>query len=255
MSTESITLLLANYNNGQYLRECLDSVLAQTSARWQCIVLDDASTDDSREVYAEYGDEPRIRIEHNPENLGYIGTLQRLIAKAETDIVGLLDPDDALSEEAVETILAAYEANPEAGFVYSNFWYCDAKLQPLRHGFCHPIPPSRSSLDMDCVSHFKTFRKRVYEETTGYDAAILYAEDKDLVLKMEEAAPLVHVEGLLYLYRLLPSSQSHGAKRKVGKRSYARARRLARRRRTERGLPMSLRQRVLGWLDGILHPG
>ena len=85
MSTESITLLLANYNNGQYLRACLDSVLAQTSDRWRCIVLDDASTDDSAEVYAEYEGEPRIRIEHNPENLGYIGTLQRLIAMAETD--------------------------------------------------------------------------------------------------------------------------------------------------------------------------
>lgn len=252
MSSESITLLLANYNNGQYLRACLDSVLAQTSSRWRCIVLDDESTDDSREVYAEYVDQPRIQVEYNPKNLGYIRTLQRLISMAETDVVGLLDPDDALVPEAVETILRAYDTNPRAGFVYSNFWYCDAELERLRPGFCRPIPPSKSSLDMDCVSHFKTFRKSVYETTAGYDEAILYAEDKDLVLKMEEAAPLLHVDPLLYLYRLLPSSQSHGAKRKVGKRSYAMARRQARQRRAKQGYPMSPKQRLLRSLDRLL---
>ena len=106
---------------------------------------------------------------------------------------------------------------------------------------------------MDCVSHFKTFRKTVYEETAGYDEAILYAEDKDLILKMEEAGPIVHVDSLLYLYRLLPTSQSHGAKRKVGKRSYALARRLARRRRADRQLPMSLKQKAMRLVDRLLH--
>jgi glycosyltransferase involved in cell wall biosynthesis len=250
-----MTLLLANYNNGQYLSQCLDSVLAQTSSRWHCIVLDDASTDHSREIYAKYADEPRIRVEYNPKNLGLIGTLKRLISMAETDIVGILDPDDALVPEAVETILSAYELNPQAGFIYSNFWYCDADLKMLRPGFCRPIPSSKSSLDMDCVSHFKTFRKTVYDGTAGYDEAILYAEDKDLVLKMEEAAPIVHVEPLLYLYRLLPSSQSHGPKRKVGKRSYALARRRARQRRANQGYPMSPMQRLLRFLDGLLHKG
>lgn len=135
MSNETITLLVANYNNGPYLRECIESVLAQTCSSWRCIIVDDASTDESAEIYAEYADEPRIRVEYNPQNLGFIGTLKRLISLAETNLLGLLDPDDALTEDAIQIMLAAHETYSDAGFVYSNCWYCDSDLNPLRHGF------------------------------------------------------------------------------------------------------------------------
>jgi len=249
MSEDRITLLLANYNNGQYLRQCLDSVGAQKSEHWNCIILDDASTDHSSEVYAEYAHEPRIRVEHNTNNLGLIRTQKKLIAMAETDIVGILDPDDALGPDAVEQILAAYKAHPEAGFVYSNFWYCDSDLNRGKPGFSRSIAPSSSCLDEDCVSHFKTFRRSAYYETSGHDESMLYAEDKDLILKLEEVTPMVYVDALLYFYRVLPESQSHGFKRKTSRRNHAHARRLARSRRMTRGIPMSLKQRVLHFID------
>ena len=253
MPNETITLLVPNYNNGPYLAECLDSLLAQTCERWRCIILDDASTDASAEIYPRYAGDPRIRVEHNPENLGLIGSLRRLISMAETDLIGLLDPDDALVSHAIETMLEAHESHQDAGFIYSNFMYCDETLERLRPGFSRPIPPGRTSLDVDCISHFKTFRKSVYERTEGYDEAILYAEDKDLVLKMEEAAPVHFVDAELYRYRLLASSQSHGPKRAIGKSNFALARRNARRRRAAAGLPMSPKQRLLRVLDGLLH--
>lgn len=106
---------------------------------------------------------------------------------------------------------------------------------------------------MDLVSHFKTFRKHIYKQTEGYDEAILYAEDKDLILKIEEAAPVYYVDTRLYLYRLLPSSHSYGPKRKIGKRNYALACRNARRRRTAVRISMSFKQRALYVLDRLFH--
>ncbi len=251
MGSSSITLLMANYNNGPYLRTCFDSVLAQTSDRWQVLLIDDASTDNSQEIYEEYREQPNFTFRTNEENLGYIGTLKRLIKEAETDIVAIIDPDDALVETAVEQLMNTWDANPDSGFIYTNFWYCDAELNKERPGFCRAIPKGKSSLDKNCVSHIKSFRCSVYDQTAGYDESILYAEDKDLVLKMEEAGPMVFVDEPLYLYRVLPSSQSHGKRRAVGKKNYELARRRARARRIEKGIPMSPYQRCLAFIDRL----
>jgi hypothetical protein len=92
-----------------------------------------------------------------------------------------------------------------------------------------------SNLETLSTSHFKTFRKSVYEQTEGYDEEILYAEDKDLVFKMEEVTRLYMVNEPLYCYRELESSESHGGGRsKQSERSYWKARENAYKR---RGLP------------------
>ena len=90
-----ITYLVANYNNGKYIRECLDSLHAQSSSAWHCLIGDDNSTDDSLNVIKSCLNE-KIEVIENHENLGKSRTLARLVDQASTDIVGILDPDDAL---------------------------------------------------------------------------------------------------------------------------------------------------------------
>lgn len=228
---ESITLLMANYNNGQYLEQCLESILDQTSPWWKLIIADDQSTDNSEDIYQKYLHYPQIIILFNQQNLGYIKTLKKLIREADTDIVGIVDPDDKLEKNCVKKVLEYYHQIPDTGFLYTNFWYCDENLTVEKKGYCRAIPKDKTALQYDWVSHFKTFRKSVYEKTSGLDESIIYAEDKDLVLKMEEVTDLHFLDLELYYYRVKPDSQSHGKKRKISKRNYKKAKRRARFRR------------------------
>lgn len=220
MNKEIITFLIANYNNSQYLDECIQSIENQNSDRWLILICDDASTDDPECIYQKHRKNTKIKIIENEKNLGYIATLIRLIDSATTDKIAILDPDDAITETCVKDVMEYYDLNKSAGFVYTNFWYCDKNLTKKKLGYCKEIPKNSTVLENDWVSHLKTMSKKVYYLTEKYDTNILYAEDKDLILKMEEKTNLFFIDKPLYLTRVLEESQSHGENRDIGIKNY-----------------------------------
>ena len=212
------SVLMANYNNGMYIAAAIESVLRQTHKNWELVIVDDASTDNSEEIIRRYLQDERIRFFKNKNNLGYIETLRRLIQNSFSDILGILDSDDALSEDAVESILEGYRNHPDCGLMYSQFMYCDEDLKPLRLGFSGTIPAGKSDLECTVVSAFRTFKKYTFLETEGLDDDILYAEDQDLYFKMEEITKLLFLDKVLYHYRILPRSQGNDPKKaRIGK--------------------------------------
>src|SRR6516225_7688773 len=66
----SVSVIVPNYNHARYLRRRVDSIVDQTYQDFELILLDDCSTDGSREVLQSYADDPRVRIEFNDENTG-----------------------------------------------------------------------------------------------------------------------------------------------------------------------------------------
>ena len=64
------SVLIANYNNGKYLMDAIDSIRRQTYTHWEIILVDDASTDNSKELYKELEKDNRIHIYYNEENRG-----------------------------------------------------------------------------------------------------------------------------------------------------------------------------------------
>lgn len=203
------SVLMANYNNAKYIAEAIQSILEQTFKDWELVLVDDCSTDNSTEVIEPYLKDERIRLLRNKTNLGYIATLKRLIYEARAEILGILDSDDAITNDALEAIYNAYDKNPDCGFVYSQFVWCDSDLNPKSKGFCAPIQASKSNLHCDCVSAFRTFKKKDYFKTEGLDEGITYSEDKDLIFKMEEVTKMLFVDKAIYKYRTLPDSQSN----------------------------------------------
>ena len=77
MSNENISILITNYNSALYIEECVNSVLSQTSGRWDIYIVDDASTDSSKEIYGKYLHNQKISIIYNKKNLGYIRSLKK----------------------------------------------------------------------------------------------------------------------------------------------------------------------------------
>jgi glycosyltransferase involved in cell wall biosynthesis len=236
---ETITYLLANYNNENYLRDCLNSLLEQTDKHWLALICDDASNDHSIKIINLYLND-QITLIRNEQNQGYTRTLKRLIEMATTDIVGILDPDDLLHPEATKAILDVYNQQPTAAFVYTRFQYVTQSLH--NGGFCPRT--GTTSLGNGFIGALRTFRRQLYYRTEGLDEMILYAEDRDLVYKLEEMTEPVFIDRVLYQHRMVPTSQSHGKKNhEIGLRSHQIARKNALQRRKITG-----KEKQIYWL-------
>lgn len=235
------SVLMASYNNSQYIGRAIESVINQTFKEWELVIVDDSSTDKSVEVIKTYLTDGRVKFFRNRRNIGYIRTLRRLINESRSAILGILDSDDVLKNDALEKMYEAHVRNPDCGFIYSNFVFCDRDLNPVKEGFCMALPqiPDRKTiLRYDIVGPFRTFRRDTYFRTPGYDDEILYAEDKDLTLKMEEVTEFLYIDEVLYFYRVLSDSQSHdSAKKGMMKSSYYLAKYNAYRRRLGTEIP------------------
>jgi glycosyltransferase involved in cell wall biosynthesis len=233
---EKITYLVANYNNGKYIQDCIDSLNHQTDPNWLCLILDDHSTDNSLNIIKSYLND-KIQLLTSESNVGYILVLKKLIESAKTDIVAILDSDDALYPEATENLLKVYRENPEAGFVYSKSRNFDEKLKVPFDILGKAVPLKKTSLQEGFISHIKSFRIRCYRKTEGIDDSILYAEDRDLIYKLEEVTAPIFIDKVLHKHRLVPNSQSTSrSKIEIGTFNHFRAVRNAIIRRRIRGI-------------------
>jgi glycosyltransferase involved in cell wall biosynthesis len=100
-----VSIVIPNYNYGRYLRIAIDSALAQTYSPLEVIVVDDGSTDNSREVIESYGDRITPIIKANG---GHGSALNAGYAKSRGEIVIFLDADDELMPDAVEQVVKAW---------------------------------------------------------------------------------------------------------------------------------------------------
>ena len=126
------SVLVANFNNGKFFRDCYQSILSQTYTDWEVIILDDKSTDDSLQIIREItGGDDRFRIFEHPHNEG-VGVIKaKLIELATGDICGFVDPDDAILPKAIENAVAVFRNNPKTVLTYSMLMKCDKDLQPV----------------------------------------------------------------------------------------------------------------------------
>lgn len=200
-----ITVLIANYNNGRFFKDCFDSLIKQTLVEWEAIILDDASTDDSLEVIRNITkNDSRFTIYTNESNKGIGYTKRRLIELSTSEICGFLDPDDVLISSALEIVFNAHIQNPEVGLVYSNFVYCDDQLNEVRvHKAAQITALDEKYLNFNAeITSFATLKKSIYNKTSGIDISLKIAEDKDWYMKMCEVAPVKYIDENLYLYRV-----------------------------------------------------
>lgn len=104
-SNISISILIPVYNVQSYLKECLDSILLQIDNSAEVIVMNDASTDDSRKILAMYEKHEKITIIDAPYNRGLSGTRNALLKLANNNYVWFLDSDDVLYQNAYNTVV------------------------------------------------------------------------------------------------------------------------------------------------------
>lgn len=152
MSKPLASILVNNYNYGRFLREALDSALGQTYPHTEVIVVDDGSTDESREIIASYGG--RI-IPVLKENGGQASALNAGFAASRGEIVCFLDADDVFLPEKVAEIISVFKRDQGIGCCFHPYSLVEVGTDPLDTGTVLEANDEGTSRRWDLRSHIK----------------------------------------------------------------------------------------------------
>jgi Glycosyl transferase family 2 len=128
LSRPLVTILINNYNYAAFVGAAIESALAQTWEPLEVLVVDDGSTDGSREVISQFGN--AVRAIYKP-NGGQASAFNAGFSKSQGEIVTFLDADDLLLETTVAQVVDAFLHHPDAGLIQYRVEITDADGTPL----------------------------------------------------------------------------------------------------------------------------
>ena len=113
MTSELVSICVPTFNSSAYVIATIESILDQTYPRWELIVADHGSTDNTWEVLQRYSNDPRIQLEQAPPGGGAQANWNRVTNKAHGRYIKLVCADDPLRRDCVERQVAVLESNPD----------------------------------------------------------------------------------------------------------------------------------------------
>lgn len=197
------SVLIANYNNGNYLMEAIESVKLQSYTNWEIIIVDDGSTDNSHELYREFEKDNRIHIYYNYVNRGCGFTKRRCVEMASGEICGFLDPDDTLLVKAIEIMVNEHQLNANYSLIYSRCYLCDTNMKIVGENKFIELKKDNDYLNNRWLGamNFCAFKKVFYDKTIGISDYIKAGVDQDLYFKLEEVGEFRMLDVFTYNYR------------------------------------------------------
>jgi glycosyltransferase involved in cell wall biosynthesis len=212
-----VSVLIPNHNYGRYLGTAIDSALGQSHPDIEVVVVDDGSTDDSRDVIRSYGE--RVVAVLQPKR-GQVPALNAAFEASHGDFICLLDADDVFLSSKVERVLGAWRRRPQACLVHHRMQIIDAVGRPLHKPFPRRVMEgdlrervARSGgwflhAPSGALSFPRSFAQRLFPVPTDAGAGSGGPEvDTYLASPAAMVAPVAAVPEALTLYRI------HGANR------------------------------------------
>jgi glycosyltransferase involved in cell wall biosynthesis len=205
-----VSVIIPNYNQAQYVRDAIQSVLDQTLRSFEIVVVDDGSTDNSREVVAAFGSQVRYIWQ---ENQGLAGARNTGIRAARGEFIGLLDADDQWLPTFLEIMFALTDQHPEAAVYYCCARGMDVDGHDLPQIFGGPDRPPDTMYQTLLRANFLipstiVMRRSIVMDAGLFDQRLRSCEDWDLWLRMLPEHLFVGMSACLVRYRLHGSSLS-----------------------------------------------
>jgi alpha-1,3-rhamnosyltransferase len=211
--TPLVTVVVLNFNYAGYALECLDSVRAQTYPNIQLVVIDDGSTDGSRDILRTWVDAhwPEAVTDLSDENHGLQARVAQGLELADGCYYQIFSTDDRMMSHKIATQVARLEADPEVALCYSDMMLIDrdghrlgrralddarAAGNPPRSGWVLDRALARAGF---CAPSW-LLRRDAVRAVGGYDAHI-YTEDTPLLVKLAPHYRFIYVDDPLVEYR------------------------------------------------------
>ena len=165
-----LSIIIAAYNHEKFVRELLESLLAQTFQDFELIAIDDGSSDKTPDILAEY--EPRIRLIRQ-KNQGVVAARMRGIKESSGEYACFVDSDDKICPDRFERQIKILDDHPDVGLVYGDAIIIDEEGRE-RGRFSELYPPFLENVarNLFCKYCFipaitATFRRSVFDQTNG----------------------------------------------------------------------------------------
>jgi hypothetical protein len=209
--THRVTVLMPVYNGQRYLREAIESILAQTFRDFEFLIINDGSTDRSREVICSYRD-ARIRLVDNGRNLGLTPSLNRGLEIAAGEFIARQDADDISAPERLAKQVAFLEAQPDTVLLGTGYTKIAAEGHALHE---QSLPCDCTALRWALLFHCPfvhsaaMLRKSpVLREIGFYDETFRYAQDYDYWSRIARRLAVANLAEPLVKYRVSDFSMS-----------------------------------------------
>ncbi|NPC55779.1 glycosyltransferase [Caenimonas soli] len=202
-----LTLVTPAYNQGNYLAETIDSVLAQDYAAIDYQVIDDGSTDSTPQVLERYAG--RLQAERQA-NLGQVRTLNKGWARASGKYLGYLSSDDTLYPRAVSKLIAVLEADPGIACVFPDADLIDEQSRVIKRGVCRPFDLAELVVRQECyIAPGAIFRRSAFEAVGGWKPELRLAPDREFWMRLATQGRIHFHQESLAGYRMHPKSISY----------------------------------------------
>jgi glycosyltransferase involved in cell wall biosynthesis len=204
-----VSVVIPVYNAELFVAQAIESVLAQTYPHYELIVVNDASTDGTAEVLARYQGHPKVRIHHNPTNLGMAPNWNKGLSLARGDLVAKLDADDFYEPGFLEEIVPVFQRHPTVGLVFSgvNLIRSDGRVTRRRRYLTPWVRSGHKFLRQllhACVIRSPTVcvRRVCYEHLGGFLPEMKLHADWEMWVRIAAHYDVGYVARCLASYRL-----------------------------------------------------
>jgi glycosyltransferase involved in cell wall biosynthesis len=199
------TAIVPTYNRAHYLGDTLDSILAQTIAPAQIIVVDDGSSDATRSIIERYGSSISYIYKDNGGKAEALNTAMRF---AGGEYIWIMDDDDLAEPDALEQLWKCLRANPRAGFVFgehSHFSVDEAEQVHVRMSKrpSFKLDKLYPSLLAECFIFQPEMlvRRQCYAEVGPFDNSLVRSQDYDMLLRLSKKYKAAQVDHIVFRQR------------------------------------------------------
>jgi glycosyltransferase involved in cell wall biosynthesis len=224
-----VSVIVPNYNHAQFLRQRIQSVLDQTFQDFDLTYLDDASSDDSNAVFAEFDCQPRIKAIYNDRNSGSpFKQWNKGVRATQGEYIWIAESDDVAHPDFLAALVPILDENPQVGLVYSQSCQIDRNnviiAETLRY-WVEDLSPDRWHHDFiasgitECQKYlvFKNtipnasavlIRRSIYEAIGGADESLFLTGDWMTWIRMLLKSDMAFCDRVLNSFRTHQSSVS-----------------------------------------------
>lgn len=207
MTRPLVSVLMPVYNASRFLREAVDSVLAQTYPAFELIAIDDASTDDSYAQLVQYAArDARVRVFRQPRNLGIVAARNRAFAEAHADAryYAILDSDDVALPERLAQQVAFLEAHPDHALVGGHTLIIDERSREIgiRHYPTDYASICRTITRYNPIAQPAVMLRRSMLEPAPYHPDFPRCQDYELWLRLASQHPIANLDRPVLRYRV-----------------------------------------------------
>jgi glycosyltransferase involved in cell wall biosynthesis len=203
MGNPTVSVIMAAYNHASYIAQAITSVLSQSWQDLELIVIDDGSTDRTREVVTAFADPVRYIYQ---ENQGQGGARNTGIAHARGEFISFLDDDDLWLPDCLETVVAVLRSHPEVGALYAACQVIDSEGYPLPQIMSRVVPTGEMYDALVEGGWFPplvvTVSKSVLDDVGPLDLSLRGTDDWELWLRVANKYPFMGISDVVALYRM-----------------------------------------------------